>query len=77
MFSPKNLLCGAPCISALSALKGYLNAEGAEIRRGPQRQFPIKTAPKKIHSFVRVNVFVFTLIIDSLAVSLAKKFSDS
>jgi len=30
-----------------------------------------------IHSFVRVNVFVFMFIIDSLAVSLAKKFSDS
>ena len=30
-----------------------------------------------IHSFVHVNAFVFTFIIDSLAVLLAKKFSDS
>jgi len=30
-----------------------------------------------IHSFVHVNAFMFTLIINSLAASLAKKFSDS
>jgi len=32
---------------------------------------------KNIHSFVRLNVFMFMFIIGSLAVSLAKKFSDS
>jgi len=44
-------------------------------------QFSVTTSEdslnRNIHSFVQVNVFVFTFIIGSLAVSLAKKFSDS
>jgi len=39
-------LCGSLRISAFSALKRQLNAEGAEIRRGPQRRFPSLCDPR-------------------------------
>ena len=37
-----SVLCGPLRISAFSALRGAFNAESAEIRRGPQREFKIR-----------------------------------